>query len=373
MTENVPLSHLMSVVITTSPVRSDPCVDLIVLTLSSLDCVGLAKCPVYIFADKFHENEAGKALRHQRNGCVSREMLEAYEERLQRLEKLVEANELPWTKNCTVIRLEAWHGFGWATKAALDIVRTPLICMIQHDLTFQRSVPIRGLVNILLSKSSTVNCVTLSRSKTQNYRHAIRSRCGIDVGPPMSFSVDGGPVDAIDDTRPPQISISPESELSSISAGAFEASSNTLSLSTESLNAHGSGSYSFSSDQSSTPASIELTLLPQFFDSTHFARVDWYSALLCSPLPDGSVLKQGQFTEDVVGTYMLTQAKAARTSSAVADFGVWLFDDFAGTPLVNHVDGRKFLTQSQLEKVLSSAQTPSPSRASTALHTAELT
>ena len=49
-----------------------------------------------------------------------------------------------------MLELESWHGFALATRRALELVRTPLVCVLQHDLAFLRKAELRPVAHALL-------------------------------------------------------------------------------------------------------------------------------------------------------------------------------------------------------------------------------
>lgn len=134
-----------------------------------------------------------------------------------------------------------------------------------------------------------------------------------------------------------------------------------------------------------------LTRLPQFFDGTHIARVDWYRGIARVPLLHGMPLGKGQFTEDNLGLHMLALARGAACCEAetphsgappegavikgdeeeqtagklstlsldggsskvtagvlsvVRTFGGWLWNDSDDT-VIFHIDGRIFLSAAE--------------------------
>ena len=52
---------------------------------------------------------------------------------------------------CTaqVSTLPSWHGFGLGLRAALTLVRTPLVLVSPHDMEFTREVPLRSVLRLV--------------------------------------------------------------------------------------------------------------------------------------------------------------------------------------------------------------------------------
>ena len=215
--------------------------------------------------------------------------------------------------NLELLELQSWHGFALATFAALQRVDTPLVCVVQHDLCFLRQVNLLPVAKLILSsqqrqqQQSPVNCVALPKRGAGRYRETLRSRTGLEVGAPLGW----------------------------------EAFSHEC---TAACDAHHT-------------RALRLTRLPQFLDGTHLASVRWYRTIFERPLLHGRLISVGQFTEDVLGQYMLQRAMERTTAqpgapasegvlSVCAEFGTWLWSDGAEPPIY-HLDGRVFLSDGE--------------------------
>ena len=57
------------------------------------------------------------------------------------------AGKKPFSKEtCEVLVLDEWHGFSFAVKAALDLVSTPYVLVVQHDHVFVRAWPLASIL-----------------------------------------------------------------------------------------------------------------------------------------------------------------------------------------------------------------------------------
>jgi hypothetical protein len=274
---------------------------------------GLGPCRKLLVCDHFEVGVPGKKGWH--GGRLSQHLVSNYRRRLALL------RDADWAAGVEVLELEDWHGFGLATKRALELVSTPLVCVVQHDLAFLRRVDLRPTVEELLAPHATatdareverggmaaeaptepVNYVYFMRSSQQNYRANLRARTKLEVGPPVVRRGRSGP--------------------------------------------------------------LSLTRMPQFFDGTHLARAEWYRGIFARPLLRGKVIARGQFTDNVLGFFMLALAKLAPELARVAgakgggtevcvsqgvldvcaEFGCWLWSD-ESEPLVCHLNGRTFMS-----------------------------
>jgi hypothetical protein len=386
----------MTVIITTSPARSDPDVDLLRATLASLDVAGggLAKCHRILVCDHFdsveeetrssgssplggpaHEQSGArsvladetlaraeaayatalvsvKSARDAGMGAGLAAAQAAFKSAKAQLSSLTKAGQksqpafkpkpgehrglLPAEQveryrqrikafrqsdvgaGVEVLELAHWHGFGLATQRALQLVKTPLVCVVQHDLAFTRPVRLDNLGRVILSQCSAagsggggkaaVNFVALPKPSSAHYRERLRARSKLEVGDAVLWPVPG--------------------------------------------------------EGASQP--LTLTRVPQFFDGTHVASAEWYRGIFGCPLLDGKPISRGQFTEDNLGQHMLQKALQApqlvaqgeglegegascdRVSQGVldvvAEFGGWMWTEEGLPPPIFHLDGRIFLS-----------------------------
>jgi hypothetical protein len=154
-----------------------------------------------------------------------------------------------------VLELESWHGFALATRRALELVRTPLVCVLQHDLAFLRKAELRPVAHALLHPTDggrrRVRYVHFPRATQHGYRHELRMRTRLQVGPPVEFAAPGG-------------------------------------------------------------GSAALTRFPQFLDGTHLACTEWYLGMFERAEREPPFLRmarRGATQENTLGEYMLALAK----------------------------------------------------------------
>lgn len=209
------LEALVTVIVTTSPMRSDPECEVLKIVFRSLQLVELHNCRRILLCDHFQKcagRQSGAdsgggqdypkgGASNLKGGVVAATQWLRYQQRLQRLRLA------SWTKGVEIIELDEWHGFSLATQKGLSLVSTPLVCIIQHDLAFVRDAALKPITEILMFRRA--NFITFSRPSQRHYREELRLRTGLQVGGPVRFG------------------------------------------------------------------STELTRLPQFLDGTHIARVDW--------------------------------------------------------------------------------------------------
>eukprot|EP00913_Durusdinium_trenchii_P034183 g31991.t1 len=113
----------ISVVVTTSPVRSNPSTDLLERVLLSLHLVGLAHVPRIIVCDGY-KISAGKS--NHKAGKISVAEAERYSEYIQKLQERATGAESVRSAyfRTQILVLPDHHGFGFAVKSALAEVDT---------------------------------------------------------------------------------------------------------------------------------------------------------------------------------------------------------------------------------------------------------
>jgi len=166
------LEERLTVILCTSPVRTNPSTALIEETVGSLrhHAAALGKCPTLIICDGYKIRPEAR----YRSGQVTVEGGEKYEDFLRRLEAL---------RFGKIVRCPERLGFGFALKRALSYVRTPYVIVVQHDRNLVRAVDVEALVKALESNSTWLKYLGLPTSTTLRYRHFVLSKYGIRVEP----------------------------------------------------------------------------------------------------------------------------------------------------------------------------------------------
>ena len=171
------LEDKVTVVLCTSPVKSNPSTKLIQETYGSMchyaPC--LKACRLIICCDGYKTRDKPK----YRSGQVTEEGGLAYEEFLRRLKKLNLGE---------IARCSERQGFGFALKNALSYVRTPYVIVVQHDRNFVREAPIVQIVKCLEKNDAWLKYVLLPTTTVLNYPRYVQSKYQLRIAPqPTEF------------------------------------------------------------------------------------------------------------------------------------------------------------------------------------------
>mmetsp|Transcript_1394 Transcript_1394/g.1814 ORF Transcript_1394/g.1814 Transcript_1394/m.1814 type:complete len:304 (-) Transcript_1394:190-1101(-) len=149
------LSEKLSIILCTSPVRTNPSTLLIEETVGSVKYHAPAsrKCRWYIVCDGYKIRQEPKF----RSGQVTVEAGEKYEAFLEKLQRL---------KLGEYIRCPERLGFGFALKRALSFIKTPYVMVVQHDRNFVRDIDLEELVQEMEKNASWLFYLGLPTSTT---------------------------------------------------------------------------------------------------------------------------------------------------------------------------------------------------------------
>ena len=189
------VSAVLSVVLTTSPTRSNPSTTLLEAVLSTFAKVpGLDQCQLVIVCDGHHvmddssENDAAaaggaaagvqkKSKLGYKRGVVSPEASDAYVQYKENVQKLAEARCAAGMPT-SVIEQPERLGFGLAVRAALSqSVRTKYTMVVQHDRYFEQDIPIDAILHTL-ERGDPYHLIYLQNSSLRNHINKCMTRVG---------------------------------------------------------------------------------------------------------------------------------------------------------------------------------------------------
>lgn len=177
------LSDIVTIVLTTSPVRTHPSTRLIEETFLSFTLTpDLAECNKIIIADGVKIKQHSKF----RSGMVTAEADAAYRHYLHRLSHLIRSPSSSMY-GATLISLQERHGFAHALRRGLMKVTTPYVLVAQHDRSFRRSVPIHDIVESM-HHDNNISYVGFPTHSTVDYVRFIRDKYAIKISPVPSLT-----------------------------------------------------------------------------------------------------------------------------------------------------------------------------------------
>ena len=112
---------MFAIIISTSPIPICPSTELINAVIASLDAKEIKDCPVYIVCDGY---KLSTTQTKYKNGIIRSVDEKRYEQyRINIKVKYPDYN---------VVELSERHGFAYAVKSVLDIIKTEFVLVIQH-------------------------------------------------------------------------------------------------------------------------------------------------------------------------------------------------------------------------------------------------
>ena len=151
-------AHDLTIVVTTSPIPSVPSTALLQACLKSFEHVNdLSRCRVIIVCDGI-----GKVLRAEEKpnwkcSRVNPGHAAVYKEYISNIERLAQRQQQQ--QPCEVMVLDERHGCGLAVKAALALVQTPFVMVVQHDQLFLRSFDAGGVLAVMRAHPAALRYV----------------------------------------------------------------------------------------------------------------------------------------------------------------------------------------------------------------------
>lgn len=164
------LYDLLTIVVTTSPARSNPSLEMMETVVSSFRLIpGLSCCRLMIVCDGCN---VGKKHRPSR-GIVSEDAAERYQQFIDALRVASTTSEDSVDKGplsgATILIQPCREGFGFAVKRALESVETPFVMVVHHDQRFRKAFDLRGILNTMRERPSEFNYCGVLSPGTINY------------------------------------------------------------------------------------------------------------------------------------------------------------------------------------------------------------
>ena len=374
--EMPPLKELLTVIVTTSPIPSNPSTELLERVFQTFSHGGkdfALQCRKVIVCDGCRERGDKVSKRHttnkqaMRNGIVDSEQLENYTKFKAALRNLcASAPETSPFHTAEVKELQERQGYGFALRHALrECVQTPFVIVIQHDRTFMRSCPIYETVRAMWHHRN-IKYVGMSMRTNLMYRDMFVGKYGRSYMEDMAACT----------LRPPEMALDaslfgPDSASfhSMDYAGQEKLRENILAL-TETYSASQQNlDYLEWRQTNPQPADTwQLSLTPTFFwyDNVHICETAHYRDFIFKPAY--KMVVKGGFVEDKLSPVIKKTVERLGLRQGHARFGCFLLDDHSGMFFTGHLDGGNYRTKAQKEALANRRQTPSNGSSSDADH-----
>ena len=384
-TPRPPMANLLTIIITTSPIRSNPETELLEKIAETFIHAGeefAYECPKVIVCDgvrRTSDQEGGRdtdqsttaasdnskngqtqpgpkvTKKHNtdkqamRNGIVNSDQAERYEQFKANLQKLCqEAGPRSFFANTTVHELEERQGYGFALRHALrHCVHTPFVCVIQHDRTFMRPTPMTEVLDAMWNHPN-IKYVGINMRSNLTYRDTVCSKYG------------GAYVEEYLDMvlRPPELLVSAEdygphgSSFPTMKDGchpkiwkSIQSTAQAYLTSQQNL-----GQEEWLARNSLPPGKHQLSLSPTlfWFDNVHVVETAFYRDFVFDPMR--KMVVRGGFVEDKLSPVLIRTCERLGLTEGHARFGCYILDDHSGAFFTGHLDGGNYMTKEQKQE-----------------------
>ena len=356
-----PLEDVLTIIVTTSPIRSNPSTEMLEKTFDSFRCGGrdFHKCRKVIVCDGcriLEDSDDNRVSRKYynvkqalRNGIATTSQAERYEGFKDNLRRLCEnaTRDSPFW-NTSVEALSERHGYGFALRHALrHCVSTPYVCVIQHDRSFMRMTPIKETVEAMWNNSK-VKYVGMSMRSNLTYGDIFQSKYGKAAYEELSELI----------LRPPELALDaydygPEGsscqEINCLHENVRK--SVNLLAQTYMRSSHYLDHQEWLKSHPTAPGLHQLTLTPTLFwyDNTHICETAHYRDFVFNP--KYQMVARGGFVEDKLSPNIAKSVERLGLAEGHGRYGCYLLDDHSGFFFTGHLDGGNFLTDSQREQL----------------------
>ncbi|VEU35822.1 unnamed protein product [Pseudo-nitzschia multistriata] len=358
------LEDLLTVVVTTSPVKSNPSTELLEKVFDTFKKCGhdfAYKCHKVIICDGTRQRDESTTKKHtndkqsMRNGIVTADQNKNYFAFKQNLKQLCqehgESTVLSPFNHTTVSELDVRQGYGFALRHALrECVDTPFVIVIQHDRTFMRPTPIAETIRAMWYNSN-IKYVGMSMRSNLMMRDQFLGRYGVSYSDEM--------LDCI--LRPPELLLDakkygPNSESAAeidYEDGGEKLRTNLLALAET---YKGSQQYIDNSEwlkSSNVPGDkCQLSLSPTLFwyDNVHICETRHYRDFIFDP--EYRMVVKGGFVEDKLSPVIKKTVERLGLKDGHSRFGCFLLDDYSGFFFTGHLDGGSYMTPQQKQQLI---------------------
>jgi len=372
-----PLSDLLTIIITTSPIKSNPSTEVLERAMETFVFGGsdfAYECPKVIVCDGFRPQHDGDEQRStsnkvsrkhnnlkqaMRNGIVNQEQADNYRQFKQNLQNLcsaARASNEPFNlfRSATVVELEERCGYGFALRHALrHCVQTPWVCVIQHDRTFMRPTPVYETVHAMWLHSN-IKYVGFSMRSNLMYKDIFLAKYSLQQAQQQEWN------DMV--LRVPELRFSAfEYGPDSASTRAMTFASAKLQKNIAALAESYKGSHQATiaepivddhDTDNDAPKQHQVTLTPTLFwyDNVHICETEHYRDFIFHE--SYKMVARGGFVEDKLSPVIKRTVERLGLRDGHSRFGCYLLDDHSGTFFTGHLDGGSYVTHGQRQEVI---------------------
>ena len=177
------IESLITVIVTSSPVRSNPSTRMLLECLASLDRNGgLEACRKVIMCDGFKVRKRSD----RKLGVITDEEVVLYRAFLDKVACLCRKDAT--FRRTRLVRLARRQGSAFAIREAIQAhVRTPFVIIVPHDCIIARSLPLVEVASAMHAHPGRLNYVKLVGPSMANYAETVRSQYGVLLQPTTEF------------------------------------------------------------------------------------------------------------------------------------------------------------------------------------------
>lgn len=349
-----PLEDLLTIIITTSPIKSNPSTEVLEKAMETFVNGGSEfafKCRKVIVCDGVRTNDTeghrvtrkhSNVKQAMRNGIVTSDQGESYKQYKRNLQRLCEnATETSPFYNAVVEELEERQGYGYALRHALrHCVSTQFVCVVQHDRTFMRATPVRETVEAMF-RHPNIKYVGMSMRSNLMYRDIFIGKYGAVYQDELRELI----------LRPPEL------QIDRTLYGPGSKSTERINYFTEKLRKNilalaetYRGSNQLAIEQAWTESvsvplhKHQLSLTPTLFwyDNVHICETKHYRDFIFDPMY--KMVAKGGFVEDKLSPVIKRTVDRMGLAEGHSRFGCYLLDDHSGFFFTGHLDGGSYMT-----------------------------
>jgi hypothetical protein len=364
-----PIEDLLTIIITTSPIKSNPSTEVIEKAMQSFLLGGpdfAYKCRKVIVCDGVRTKGSEGTLVSQkhnnikqamRNGIVTNDQAGNYTQYKESLKVLCEtASESSPFYNTVVEELLERQGYGYALRHALrNCVSTQFVCVVQHDRTFMRPTPVRETVEAMW-RHAGIKYVGMSMRSNLMYRDIFLTKYGhtkIEELSDLSLRVP--------ELKTDNSLYGPNSQsTAAMSYSSEKLRANILALvDTYRSSAHAKMEEEWNEQNNSVQdGKNQMSLTPTLFwyDNVHICETEHYRDFVFHP--DYKMVARGGFVEDKLSPVLKRTVERLGLKEGHSRFGCYLLDDHSGMFFTGHLDGGSYMTSEERTNFLAKKDMP---------------